>query len=363
LFATGLLAFTAMQSCSTPVSQLQRKVANVGAVDDGAAEAKAQKIAENSLRVTANYEALIHEANLIRNSSYRIAALEILARPRFSVIDGRKAQESEITAQLVSAGLYQPTSTPPTLFPIHRPMPFIAAPASFWSQHHTYPGGLVFHTLTNLRIGLGIEKSWSKDYGFGDLDLDLIRLAVIWHDSAKTMTIAWNEDGTASPSEGDPIANTGAHHIWGVAEAIYRGMTPRFVVVLASAHNSALPPDKIQLLGYLQAGAIIAGKPFSAAGLTDDGTDLASPAPLESFLHHLSDHDFVAAQVTLPFIRAKLDLLTQQNGSPDYWAEDRIFAEHGDIELYESFLREGNTALEQAVQADKAAPHSPSQSH
>jgi hypothetical protein len=368
-FPIALIAFAAMPSCSTSTSQHQRKVAGKEKVseinnevsreksseasDAAAAEVKAQKIAENSPRVTANYEALVHEANLIRDSSYRKAALEILDRPRFSVIDARKAQETEITSELASAGLYQPTSKPPTLFPVHRPMSFIAAPASFWSQHHTYPGGLVFHTLTNLRIGLGIEKSWSKDYGLGALDLDLIRLAVIWHDSAKTMTIAWNGDGTASPSEGDPIANTGAHHIWGVAEAIYREMSPRFVVVLASAHNSALPPDKIQLLGYLRAGAIIAGKPFSAAGLNEDGSDLAEPAPLESFLHHLSDHDFVAAQVTLAFIRAKLDTLTAQNGNPDYWAEDRIFAQHGDIELYEAFLKEGSGALERAVRADK----------
>jgi hypothetical protein len=321
------------------------------------AEAKAEQIARASPRVIKNYRELVHQAHLIQNSAYREAALEILKRPRFSVVEGRKAHESEIIAHLIAAGLYQSTVNPPALFPTHRPMDFIAAPASFWSQHHTYPGGLVYHTLTNLRIGLGIEKAWSKDYGLRSLDLDLIRLAVIWHDSAKTMTITWNENGTASPSEGDPIANTGAHHIWGIAEALYRGMSPRFVVTLASAHNSALAPDKTQLLGYLRAGAIIAGKPFSAAGLTGDGSDLSSPAPLESFLHHLSDHDFIAAQITLPFIRAKLDTITAQNGKPDYWAEDRIFSDHGDIELYQSYLRDGEIALIHAAQSDGVALH------
>jgi hypothetical protein len=338
VFPVALITLTMFQtSCSS------------GEITNSNAEASAKKISEGSQRIRENYQALIHEANQIKNPAYRQAALEILDRPRFSVIDGRKSQEAMITAQLIKAGLYAPTLNPPSLFPTNKPMDFIAAPASFWSQHHTYPGGLVYHTRTNLRIGLGIEKSWAKDYGFGTLDLDLIRLAVIWHDSAKTMTIAWKDDGTASPSEGDPIANTGAHHIWGVAEALYRGMSPRFVVTLASAHNSALPPDKLQLLGYLRAGAIIAGKPYSAAGLIDDGTDLAEPAPLESFLHHLSDHDFVAAQVTLPFIRAKLDQITAKNGAPDYWAEDRIFSDHGDIQLYELFLRDGESALVRAA--------------
>jgi hypothetical protein len=350
-----------VSACAAPVPHIQKKViaSNVTHSDKSTitAETTAKNIAESSQRVRANYQALIREANLIKNPSYRQAALEILDRPRFSVIEGRKAHDSEITAQLIQEGLYAPTVNPPALFPIHDPMDFIAAPASFWSQHHTYPGGLVDHTLTNLRIGLGIERSWSKDYGFGTLDLDLIRLAVIWHDSAKTMTIAWNDDGTASPSEGDPIANTGAHHIWGVAEALYRNMSPRFVVTLASAHNSALPPDKLQLLGYLRAGAIIAGKPYSAAGLANDGTDLVEPAPLESFLHHLSDHDFVAAQVSLPFIRAKLDKLTSKKGIPDYWAEDRIFSDHGDIQLYQLFLVEGESALTRAARASGVATY------
>jgi hypothetical protein len=84
-FPIALIAFAAMPSCSTSTSQHQRKVAGKEKVseinnevsreksseasDAAAAEVKAQKIAENSPRVTANYEALVHEANLIRDSS------------------------------------------------------------------------------------------------------------------------------------------------------------------------------------------------------------------------------------------------------------------------------------------------------
>jgi hypothetical protein len=175
----------------------------------------------------------------------------------------------------------------------------------------------------------------------------MLRLAPIWHDSAKAMTVAWQDDGSASRSEGSPIAGTGAHHIWGVAEAVYRGMDPRFVVILASAHNPAHGPEKAELLKYLRAASIIAGKPYAAAGLNEDGTDLANPCPLEGYLDHLSDHDYVAGEVSMAVMRNLLDknLRNFDGSAPDFWAEDALLAGRGDLNLYQAYLAGGEAAI------------------
>ena len=309
---------------------------------------QAARVAESSPRVQAHLKELRREARKIQNRSYRDAALEILDRPRFSVVDGRRAEESAIITELKAQGLLDSSVT--TIFPKHSPMRFVAAPASFWTQHHTYPGGLVFHTLTNLRIGIAIAEQWHHVYGT-TIDRDLIRLAPIWHDSAKTLTLAWNRDGTASPTEGPTLGGTAAHHIWGVAEAIYRGLDPRFVVILASAHSPANGADRKVLVNYLRAGAIIAGKPFASAGLLNDGSDLASPPVLEGFLHHLSDHDHVVTQVSMASVRTELSkiMLTAQ-GAPDYWGEDRMLSRYGDLYVYQQFLENGIPGLKKLVQ-------------
>jgi hypothetical protein len=199
-------------------------------------------------------------------------------------------------------------------------MPFLAATAG---GHHTYPGGLVDHTLFNLRSGLALAADYAHTYGI-QLDEDLVRAAAIRHDAAKTWTIRWNDDGTLA-REGQ-IAGTGAHHILGVAEMLARGWPARAVVSLASAHSPPHPGDELAaLLRYLRAAAIIAGKTYAEAGLSEDGKSLAEPAPIEAFVNHLSDHDYVLTETTAQAAA----------GEPaDRWARAAELAREPDVVRY-----------------------------
>jgi 3'-5' exoribonuclease len=56
---------------------------------------------------------------------------------------------------------------------------FLVWPGSI-GQHHAYEGGLVVHTAEVLRYALKSAES------FPGADLDVLRLAALWHDAAKT---------------------------------------------------------------------------------------------------------------------------------------------------------------------------------
>jgi hypothetical protein len=274
--------------------------------------------------VQTHFKDLLKEAGKIKDKKMREDALAILNHPELRVVKDRRPFEADVKKTLVAAKLIDEKSE---VFPQTDSMPFMAAPGSSWRLHHCYPGGLVFHTLTNLKSALALAKTYHEVYGF-QLDLDALRLAPIWHDYAKTMTIQWNEDGTTNSDEGT-IAGTGRHHILGIAEAIYRNYPPGFVVILASAHSPATPHQGLeQLIGYLKAAAIIAGKPFDQAGLNPAGDALAFPAPIESFVHHLSDHDWVVTQVS-----------QEKQGPPFGWDQDAKLSRTGDLKLYEDLIR------------------------
>jgi hypothetical protein len=98
------------------------------------------------------------------------------------------------------------------------------------------------------------------------------------------------------------------------------------------------------LVRFLQAASIIAGKPFQAAGLSDDGTKLAKPAPLESYLNHLSDHDWVASEVSF---KEAADALKQTYSDLDAWKQDELLSRFGDLRVTDTWRTSGAKGLRQ----------------
>ncbi|MFI5363489.1 MAG: HD domain-containing protein [Elusimicrobiota bacterium] len=296
------------------------------------ADAKAELLVASVPRVDELIARLKAEASSIHDAQRRAEVLQFLDRPVFQVIVDRKKLEAEIVAKLQAEGLLPPEAK--RIFSDEPPMRFAAAPGSVWLGHHSYPGGLVYHTLTNLRIGLGIAAVYKDVYGIS-LDEDLIRLAALMHDAAKTVTMHWNPDGSANGEL--MIAGTGAHHITMISEALYRGWPAQTVVILASAHSPPHPGDDLEkLLKFLRAGAIISGKPYEAAGLTSDGKALARPAPIEAFINHLDDHDYVFTETSLKAVAKDMD--HNRKESDDYWTRDKTLSGQGDIPFYSRLL-------------------------
>lgn len=292
-----------------------------------AGQFRAQEIARRSPRLQRQLAELTQEARRIRDPRLRALALDTVEGPSFSGLLARRSDETEIVARLHQEGLLDASVA--KIFPDGRPGAFFASPGSVWQGHHSYPGGLIDHTLFNLAAGLGYVAAYKRVYGIA-LDADLVRAAAIAHDAAKAWDLPWSADGTVPAAE-VTIAGTGAHHILGAAEALSRGWPARAIVVLASAHSPPHPgPELKALLGYLRAAAIIAGKPYAAAGLTPDGSALARPAPMEAFVNHLDDHDWVLSETT---IKADAPLLP---ANP--WARDEKLAQTGDIPIYRAYL-------------------------
>jgi hypothetical protein len=292
-------------------------------------DARAVQIAQKCQRPSGQLAVLEAEAKKIKDPALRRFSLEALKGPSFPGLMPRRSSETAIARRLFAEGLLDSVDTP--VFPTGEPMPFFAAPGGTRLGHHSYPGGLTDHTLFNLRAGLGLADAYEKTYDV-KLDRDLIRAAAIRHDAAKAWTLTWQNDG-APPQQEAQLAATGAHHVLGVAEAVAEGFGAPFVVVLASAH---VPPhsdrDLDALTGILRAAAIIAGKPYTAAGLTPDGRELAARAPLEAFISHLDDHDWVLTETTLPAV-------VKAAGVPqDFWALDAELCKRGDIPLYRERL-------------------------
>ena len=294
---------------------------------DVAADAKAEAVALAQPRVRAQYDALKEEARRIAEPIRRNELEALLAQPMFRVLARRRKDEAAIVAALKGAGLLEDSVK--NIFPVGPAMAFAAASGGVWKGHHSYPGGLVDHTLFNVRAGLALAAVYRQSYGLTPDD-DAIRIAALMHDMGKTETLRWNADGSLPEAEAQ-VAATGLHHILSVSEAIERGWPPALVVCVAAAHSPPHPgPDLDKLLGYLKAAAVITAASNAAAGLSPDGKSLAAPAPLEAFITHLDDHDWVLTETS---IRAA-DASMGARGIKDNWKRDEFLAAHGDLALY-----------------------------
>lgn len=296
--------------------------AATSAEKSAAPDERAAAIARAQPRVASQLAALKNEAAAVKDPARREDLREILERRRLIVLS-RRPDEAAVLKALKAEKLVDDSAS--ALFP-PEPLAFEAAPGGVWHGHHSYPGGLVDHTLFNLRAGLGLAAAYRSTYGV-PVDEDAVREAAILHDAAKPATLRWNADGSLPASE-PQVAGTGLHHILGIAEALSRGWPPRLVVCVASAHNPPKPGAELShLLDYLRAAAIVAGKTNAAAGLTADGKALAAPAPLEAFITHLDDHDWVLTETTI-------QAADKSMGSVEPWTRDEALAKTGDVPLY-----------------------------
>ena len=302
----------------------------------GAGNARAASLAKRSPRVQWSRQFLVKQAGAIRDPKLRAATLDLIANPdtcvrhRAGLTPERKA---DILQKLIDGGLLEaradstfPNGVISGVFtPIRDegaacpklPQPFEAAPGSSFGGHHSYPGGLMLHEAFNEISSVNFAGAYRRVYGSAGADggefflnQDLLIAAPIWHDWAKAIVFQWNADGTEFDElefGGDAGSKTGAHHILGIAEAIKRGMTPEFVITLASAHAPPANSPESKISGWIQSAAILARVDPVANGYLrrDAANRLHLPALrklgqfsntlLEYSIHNLSDSDFTAS--------------------------------------------------------------------
>ncbi len=215
--------------------------------------------------------------------------------------------------ELLNADLIDPAKTSvDNLFPPLKalgttPQPFFSAPGSGYGSHHSYPGGLVTHTAVNVEITKQILKTYSDimnyEYGY-----DITMAGQLLHDLAKPWVFQWQKDGSCLTEY--TVAGTGAHHIFSVAESIYRGMPKDEIVAQACAHNHpGSKADEEQVVNWIKAASILAGvDPVREGLLNEDGTTLPTPHKQAGYIVHLGDHDWV---LSVPAAQQSVAMLKQ----------------------------------------------------
>jgi hypothetical protein len=268
-----------------------------------------QDMAKSSKLVMDSWDYIRVGVSTIRDKEIRDKVMGMIENPAPTFVKNMADEASKKAAydKLTSAGLIKDVAfeafLPPTNSPDRSPQPFLSAPGSGYGSHHAYPGGVITHTALNLKVSLALHDGYKDIYDF-EMDRDAVVASQVLHDLHKPWVFQW-EASNASRTE-LPLAGTGEHHCYSVAESIYRGLPADICVAQACAHNHpGSDKDEEGPLSWLKAAAVLAGVDPVKHGLLDASEKtLPLPRKMEGFICHLGDHDWVltvpAAKWTIP---------------------------------------------------------------
>ena len=253
-------------------------------------------LAANSELVQLSYQKIKDAVKTIQDPSLARMTMDIVNNPVPTFMNNYQLPGSKRTVYilLVAAGLLVSSKSslenfkPPYIGSL--PQPFYSAPGSGYASHHAYPGGLATHTAANLQISEGIYNTYTGLFN-SDISHDIVIAAQALHDLAKPLVFQWNKDQSSLTEY--QIAGTGAHHIFSIAEVIYRGFPVEEIVAQSCAHTIPSGKDEQVVVGYLKAAAIIAGKDAEKLGLVTSKGTIPTPHKQEGYITSLGDHDFV----------------------------------------------------------------------
>jgi hypothetical protein len=328
----------------------------------------AATLARGSNLVNATYARVEVLAKAIEDRTLRDGVLELLRTPHAvyaerhptpaarSAVRDALAQAGFIPADAPVRGIFPPGTEPEATTSVQ---PFWAAPGSADGSHHAYPGGLAVHEAFNASMARAFASTYDEHYfgGRPTVSNDTVIAAALYHDIMKTVVFGWNDDGTLFDEL--TIAGTGAHHILSGAEAIARANDPRFVTTLLSAHAAPSLGDEAKVVAWCRASAIVAGvDPVAYGLLRREGSSYvlaADPVPLEAFINHLSDHDYVVSVHAMHVVSARLQQRWTQLPSlvslaPTFaWYRAMVLSRTTALSLYDALARRGADGFDRAL--------------
>lgn len=321
-----------------------------------AANARGAQIARQSPFIRARYGAVLDLVRSMGDPHLRADVLHLIGdpAPRYARKYPTPQSRTALRDALAREGFIKPGDPVSGIFPPHTEhagivQPFWSAPGSDLNSHHSYPGGLLVHELFNSTMAANFEHTYDAIYfdGAARVNRDTVIAAAMYHDIMKTVVFQFNDDGTLLPELS--IGETGGHHCLSGAEAIARGHDAKFVTVLLSAHAAPSLGDEQKVVTWCRASAMIAGVDPVEYGLVKEiagGYALAALPPIEAFVNHLSDHDYV---VTIPAVRESASRLHAMNAS--LWFRHEVLAKTSAIALYQTLATRGEDAFDRAVRA------------
>jgi hypothetical protein len=330
--------------------------------------AAAASLARGSNLAIATYSRTEALAASISDRELRTNVLELVRSPHALYADRHPtpasraavrdalAREGFVAVDAPVRGIFPPGTEPESTL---RVQPFWSAPGSGEGSHHDYPGGLAVHESFNATVAEGIASAYDQHYfgGRPTIARDTVIAAALYHDIMKTVVFGWNDDGTVFDEL--QIAGTSGHHVLSAAEAIVRGHDARFVTTLLSAHAAPSLGDETKVVAWCRAAAIVANvDPVGYGLLRRDGSNYAlaaDPAPLEAFVNHLSDHDYVVSVHAMHVVAARLQqrwtrLPARARLAPTFpWYRAMILTRTTALALYDMLARSGADAFDRTL--------------
>ncbi|MGE3287219.1 MAG: hypothetical protein AB7J32_14105 [Pseudonocardia sp.] len=339
-----------------------------------------REIAESSQLVVSSYKELVQGALSLRNDDYRGLMLDILRDPRITFPESYRddGDREEVRAELVRAGYLEEGYSIDLLLPRDNlsPQAYISAPQSHEDWYNCHPGGLAITCAVNSRLSEYHTMLYQHRYGV-PVDRDLALAALTIHEYPKAWIYAWNADGSYRKEPRAMGGNLHTHTLHVVAEMLHRGAPTEMVIAVAACHafgsaefyeDEAAGETRVRWPGYaavasfLHGGAILARTDPVERGILERGSDgqlHLRAQPVEIWNCNLSDMNWpytigAAHTYTFPLL-AELASSIYGIGSPET-AEFRqlknyVYAQVGQIALYELLVRDGREAVADVVSA------------
>ena len=318
---------------------------------------RAALLARDNAQAQKSMRLIREKVATIKAPALKAAVTSLLDTPRPSFVNrfADAAARDAVRLALVKDGLLDASVTVEQLFP---PLPASGAPQSFATsagnppgKHHGYPGGLAEHTAFNLQSALALEQLYRSALDTTALDHDTVVASAVLHDLLKAWTLQWQADGTTLTQP--KVGGTASHHVFIVAEAMFRKLEPQLVIALAAAHE----PNGQPAVDYLRAASILAGvDPIEAGVLKRDGQALVLPQVVlpEGAINHLSDHDYILEDPAEGAVREALGRIVaarviEKKATPSElelrWEMHRIETRAPGLKLYFVWVHGGDAAL------------------
>lgn len=334
------------------------------------------EIAESSHLVVASYKELVNMAASMRNERYREVMLDILADCRVTFLDLYPTTEAreEIRERLSVYGYMDPADPVDELFPADNlsAQPYISAPTSHHDWYNCHPGGMALTCAVNCRLGEYHTQLYRDHYGI-PADRDLTVAALCIHEYPKAWLYQWRSDGSYLLEPRTFGGNVHTHDIYVVAEMLHRGAPAELVVAVAAAHlfgsvetqedgkeTRFLWPGYEWVTKFLHAGALLAQRDPVEVGLLEKGAGgdyVLPPQPVEIWNTHMSDMNWVyTSGAAHKYVYPALEEIAHSHyriESPQsaefLQLKNYVFAQVGQIALYETLVRNGADAMADVV--------------
>jgi hypothetical protein len=337
-----------------------------------------EAIARSSRLVTSAYNELLAVAGSLEDVGYRRLMTECVASPKITFLEQypSDADRRRIFDEMVRLGFFNKQDHPDEVWPRGHltPQTYLTAPSSHNDFYNAHPGGLAVTVAYNIRLAEAYTANYRQFLGL-PLNRDLPSAALCVHEYPKVWLYQWLEDGSWLEEPRTVYDDTWhAHCIYVTAELLYRGYDSRIVAAMATAHQlSALDASmdgkhvRCSWIGldrvahFIQAAAVLAQVDPVEYGLLErrNGKVVLAPQPGEQWVTHLADMNWpytmgAAHLYTWPLLKqvARDDLRIDGDdlaGRPFNQLKNYVWAQLGQIALYEILVREGFDAARATV--------------